>query len=901
MPPLLKRLLFAIPAAALLAASSNAAGIADLHQAFEHPPDNARPMVRWWWFGPGVTTTELGRELRAMKAGGFGGAEVQPVYPMALDDPQIGFHNFPYLSDGFINALRFTNQTAHDLGLRIDLTLGSGWPYGGPEIDITKASARLRCDRVTVPQDATSIAMPYLENGEKLIAVFLAKGEGRQFSPDGIQQLAIAKGERLPIPSGVSGPHVVLYFISSRTGQQVKRPAINAEGFVLNHYDRAAIETHLTHTADRLMEAFGSNPPYAVFSDSLEVYQADWTPNMLEEFRKRRGYDLTPYLPALVGDIGDKTAAVRHDWGLTLSELADDNYLKPLTEWAHAHGTKFRSQTYGTPPVTMSSNALVDLPEGEGVTWRNFSATRWASSASHLYNRPVTSSETWTWLHGLVFRATPLDMKAEADLHFLQGINQLIGHGWPYSPPMAGYPGWHFYAAAVFNDNNPWWIVMPDITKYMQRVSFLLRQGKPANDVAIYLPTADVFSRFTNGRDTVNGGMSQYMRNVVPQVLDAGFNFDFIDDNAIASIGIPHPILILPDVERIPVAAYQKIEAYAQKGGIVVAVGRTPGLAPGLMNAERDTAQIRTISHTLFEGASAKGHLVQNADTLGKDLAGWFTPDVRFSAQASALGIVHRKVDSGEIYFIVNTTNQPVHTEATFRVKGLKPVWWNPFNGAEEGVQGTSADGAAVKLDLAPYESRVLVYSAQGMAAPTSPANPPSPIDLGSDWKVTLNGRTFDMAKLQSWTDYPGDKYYSGKATYEKTVSVPSAMTHSGGAVYLDFGPGTVVPPGRLGNGMRAWMESPVREAAQVYVNGTLAGPVWHPPYRVDVTKLLKPGQNSIRVVVANLALNALAGQSLPNYHLLNLRYGERFSVQGTQDIQALPSGILGPVKLAVE
>ena len=101
----------------------------------------------------------------------------------------------------------------------------------------------------------------------------------------------------------------------------------------------------------------------------------------------------------------------------------------------------------------------------------------------------MTSSETWTWLHSPVFRATPLDMKAEADLHFLQGINQLIGHGWPYSPDRAGEPGWRFYAAAVFNQHNPWWIVMPDITKYLQRVSFLLRQGKPANDVALYLPT----------------------------------------------------------------------------------------------------------------------------------------------------------------------------------------------------------------------------------------------------------------------------------------------------------------------------------------------------------------------------------------------------------------------------
>ena len=149
---------------------------------------------------------------------------------------------------------------------------------------------------------------------------------------------------------------------------------------------------------------------------------------------------------------------------------------RSINAWATAHHTRFRSQTYGDPAVSLSSNALVDLPEGEGPQWRQFSYTRWATSASHVYGRPITSSETWTWLHSPAFRATPLDMKAEADRFFLQGVNQLVGHGWPYSPPLAGEPGWRFYAAGVFNAHNPWWIVMPDIATYLQRVSWILRQ-----------------------------------------------------------------------------------------------------------------------------------------------------------------------------------------------------------------------------------------------------------------------------------------------------------------------------------------------------------------------------------------------------------------------------------------
>jgi hypothetical protein len=901
MIPALRRLALLIPAAAVLAMAADA-DMETLRRSFENPPDDARIMMRWWWFGPGVTKTEIERELRAMKAGGMGGAEVQPVYPMALDDPETGFHNIRYLSDEFLDVLRFTSEKARELGLRLDLTLGSGWPFGGPHIPVTQAAGMLRCDRVPVPPGASSVRMPYLENGEKLLAVFVAKGDAKQFAPTGIRQIPIFKGDWQPVGGDAGEPRVALFFISSRTGQMVKRAAVGAEGYVLDHYDRSAIENHLKNVGDRLMQAFGANPPYAVFSDSLEVFGSDWTPNLLDEFRRRRGYDLTPYLPALVGDIGAQTGAIRHDWGQTLYELADDNYLRPVTEWAHQHGTRFRSQTYGMPPVTLSSNALVDLPEGEGTAWRRSSATRTASSASHLYGRPVTSTETWTYLHSPVFRATPLDMKSQADLYFLQGSNQLIGHGWPYSPPAAGEPGWRFYAAAVFDDHNPWWIVMPDVTKYLQRISFLLRQGKPVNDVAIYVATADNMAQFQAGRERIGGitggGMGS---NVEAQVLDAGFNFDFIDDEAIAQVGVPYPVLILPNVERMPLATLRIIQAYAEEGGKVLATRRTPSLAPGLAEAESDTPRIRELARTLLEAAGARGKFLKDEQALGKELAALYAPDVRIRSDAALIGVVHRKVAAGEIYFIVNTANTPVHTQAAFRVQGLKPEWWDPFSGKRSAARTASGESAAVALDLLPYESRVLVYSANALApAPgpegTAASTARAPLDLSSDWKVTFgNGRTAEMRELRSWTDTEETRFFSGQATYEKTVDLPEAWVRSGGEVYLNFGVGKPAAQDRRGG---AAIESPVREAAQVYINGSLAGSVWKPPYEVDATGLLRAGANTIRVVVANLGINRLAGMSPPNYRLLNLRYGERFQEQDLQNVQPVPCGMLGPVRL---
>jgi hypothetical protein len=100
---------------------------------------------------------------------------------------------------------------------------------------------------------------------------------------------------------------------------------------------------------------------------------------------------------------------------------------------------------------------------------------------------------------------------------------------------------------------------------------------------------------------------------------------------------------------------------------------------------------------------------------------------------------------------------------------------------------------------------------------------------------------------------------------------------------------------------MRALLESPVHEAALVYVNDQLAGSVWRPPYEVSVTKLLRAGQNNIGVVVGNLAINELAGQTMPDYRLLNLRYGVRFEPQDMNNLKPLPAGLLGPIRLVTQ
>lgn len=871
--------------------------LAALRQSFLAPPPDSRIMMRWWWFGPAVTKPELARELETMKAGGIGGVEVQAVYPLDPDDASRGIKNLPFLSDEFLDTLRFANDRARELGLRVDVTLGSGWPYGGPGVGVDQAAGTLRVERAAAMAGSSRVMPPAVGAGEQLIA-----------------QLPASDGSR-----------DTLFFIASRTGMMVKRAAVGAEGFVLNHYDRTALDSYLDTVGSRLLRAFGGSPPYAIFCDSFEVYESDWTPDFLKVFAARRGYDLTPHLPALVGDAGPETAALRHDWGQTLSELVDERFVAPLQAWARRNHTRLRLQGYGTPPATVSTNRHADLPEGEGAQWKSLSATRWASSASHLFGIPVTSSETWTWLHSPVFRATPLDMKAEADRHFLQGVNQLIGHGWPYTPQGVEYPGWRFYAAGVFNEKNPWWIVMPDVALYLQRLSFVLRQGTPINDVALYLPTSDAWAHFSPGKvNLIETLRDRIGPNVIPQVLDAGFGFDVVDDDALETAK-PYRAIVLPGVERMPPKTLQRLEQFARSGGLLIATRRLPAIAPGFTATSADHAQIRETARVLFEAPDAPGHFVRNEEAeLGTTLRRLLHPDVVMSPAAPDVGFAHRRTEEADVYFVANTGNLRQAVAATFRVEGASAESWDPMTGRISPQPAERSDGGlVVPLDLEPYASRVIVFPRNGGSTdatvgllaprstagkadtPTSATTTPATTvtDLSTGWKVTFQpgGHSVAMDRLRPWTDDEATRYFSGVATYEKVVVVPDAMIARGRRLRLDFGEGQAVPPQSLRSGMQAWLDAPVREAAVVDVNDRRVGSVWCPPYSIDITGFLARGPNRLRILVSNLAMNAMAGHSLPNYRLLNLRYGTRFEPQDMDKVQPVPAGLLGPIRLVSE
>ena len=262
-------------------------------KSFQQPPDDSRIMVRWWWYGPAVTKPMLEQEMNTMKAGGIGGFEVQPTYPLSLDGELPGVHNIKFLSPEFYDMLNFTSAKAKELGLRMDLTLGSGWPYGGPMFSKSEGAGRI------LQQVAHSIA------GTRTVALPKALAEGQSL----IAAYAMPSGKEIPIvnnaaeiPASMAGPVEVHFYISGRTGMQVKRPAMGAEGNVIDHLSDTVVQKFIKEIGEPEIAACGPNPPHSIFCDSLEVAGEDWTDNFLAEFQKRRGYDLRPLLPALFCD-----------------------------------------------------------------------------------------------------------------------------------------------------------------------------------------------------------------------------------------------------------------------------------------------------------------------------------------------------------------------------------------------------------------------------------------------------------------------------------------------------------------------------------------------------------------------------------------------------------------------
>jgi hypothetical protein len=936
-----------------------------LRRVFDSPPDSAKPMTRWWWFGGAVTPGEITRELTFMRDAGLRGAEIQPVYPVTVDNPSRGVRHHRYYSAEWFDLLRHASREARRLGLQLDLTLGSGWPYGGPFVPLDLGARRLRLVTVDVagPRTFSWNVGPQLGDGDRSAALLLAPvADDGTVKTEGRKVLPLARRgatSNLDIPAG---RWRLMLFVDSPTDMQVKRPTFGMEGLVIDHHNRAAIDLFLRAAGDRVFDAVGAEggPPFhSVFCDSLEVFGADWTARLLAEFEKRRGYSLAPHLPALYADDGPLTAHVRYDYHLTLSDLIIEEFFQPLAAWSARRGVKARVQAHGAMGDVMRGYGVADIPEGENIFLGdryqvNLKHRRLASSAAHIYGKPVASAETYTWLRTPTFTTTLEMMKAASDSVFLDGITQIVNHGYSYSPPDAGEPGWAFYASTEVNHTQTWWRHYPHLARYVQRVSAMLRQGESVNPVLVYLPMADVYA----GHGV--GGLHldvEVQNRLEPTLLDeirrAGYDFDVVNDHALAEVvKVDGPalragtgryqVVVVNAARFMPAESAARIAEFVRAGGHLVVVGEPPQEAPGVKDREARTAAMRA-SFAAMQQKGLSVALVADVSAAVKRLAQVLPPDFRIasdskvvgqgpSAAREHVGFTHRRVGASDVYFVANVSAEPRDLRVEFLAGHRRPERWNPESGLafELPYEYTPRETTSVELRFAPFESCFVVFGAAA-APPLVVATDPR-----GDWEL---GRDRAGVEVSGLVASQGTYELRGPAGRIRRVSaghLPTSVAIDG-PWQLAFGSRPPAPLDRLrpwneidgGKGYSGWgvyqakVQVPdlgadvewfvdlgeVRETAHVFLNGRDLGAAWKGRRRVACGPVIQAGTNDLRVEVANLWIHHVLAHPPgdPARHLKGVgadpevaeTAGIRWGTYGEVPAEKLPpSGLLGPVVL---
>ena len=896
---------------------------------FQDIPNEYRMRMHWYVFGPAWEPAECRRQLAHMAEQHIGGVLVFPTYPIALDDPARGIRNLAFLSPEFLSVLKSVCESSHQLGLTVDIVLGTGWPYGGPSVSVEDGARLIRMSRVP---SADPASLPALGPIETRVAV---------------------------LPDGSTGQALV--FTSAPTQMKVKRAALGAEGLVLDHYNRAALKRYLHDVGDRLLGAVPRGGIRSIFCDSLEVYRANWTEDLPAVFRSRRGYDLIPHLPALFAEAHPDARDVRCDFWRTLSEQVTDAFVKPLGEWAHERGVTAQVEAYGTPPTNLASYQTVDTPVGEHYEWKEFCTSRWASSGAHLAGKRTILTEAWTWL-GMPnrFSDTLEQLKLCSDLHFLCGMNALYGMTYAYSPEVLGSPGWVPYFGPAVNHNSPYWPYFSHLADYVNRVSYVLQQGLPVADIALYLPEEDCMAEAppeelamnwaVRDRLSSNGRPPEFrLKNalhfeadVVKTIVTNGYALDGIDTFTLALARVQggrlrvghgdYSVLVLPNLTGIDVESMKRVVEFVDQGGTVIATRRLPETSWGIERREEKRAAVKSMVVQLFGNVQSDTSFTGNrygrgqaffvADELGsfrKALQTTQPPDIQFVEPSEHVSFVHRRTADREHYFVANTGTDPQSLDAEFRVGAMTPERWDHRSGSVEPLpvfEPTEA-GVRIRFTLGPLESRIYTF-VRGARQPVAMESSldlrtdgqswqasafsngafkirrkggmetipvtglPAPVVLAPRWRLQFENSTVapvDLDSLSSWTELKQARFFSGRGIYTAEFDSPFAPDEDLG-VMLDLGR--------------------VHETADVHINGQPAGVAWMRPYSLDVSRLLRPGRNTLQVAVTNLLINKVLGDGPIDYSAVYARYGNRFRGGEEWDVVREPfiSGLLGPVRL---
>ncbi|MGF1925046.1 MAG: glycosyl hydrolase, partial [Bacteroidia bacterium] len=846
---------------------------------FKTPSTSYRPFVRWWWNGNKIEKSELARELRLLKEAGVGGVEINPIsFPSNTDD--LGIPSIEWLSDEWVDLLKFALQEAKKLDLTCDLLAGTGFPFGAEFLEreeraqvvvvaVKKLEGPVKTEfslfDIYKEADPATLS-PY--SGRKMEILELNLVPDPLTSMDEVRNITkeIVDGAiKIELPKG----KFALYGLVKIDGfMRVIQGTPGGSGPVLNHFNEKAVKKYLNKITDTIQNRMGPLAPYvrSFFIDSLEMEGANWTSDMMSEFKRRRGYDLYPYLPFILfrtgrmGNTIDLNYAVktspdlekmlirmRYDYEFTKAELFNERFSKSFSEWCTQNKVKSRAQAYGRGHFPLEGSFDMDIPEGE--TWLKYGVgeevseadftkypwhlgrgntmiNKYVSSAAHLKNKKLISSEELTNTD-MVFAESLEIFKIAGDQSTISGITHPIFHGFNYSPKNAAFPGWITYGG-YFNEQNTIWPHLKKYNDYRARISALLQHADFFADIAIMAPIGDMWGDYGAQMEPFPSRVTPpYQMLVWESIHQNGNACDYISEQVLSDSEFKdgymiyglrkYHTLFLIEVRSIEPKTAKKLYDFVNAGGRIFCIEAFPTQSLGWFNHQQKDAEVKGWLDQL-RGFHKQFILLSKPASNFKE---WYksvqhqygiTPYVKIANPSVALTQVRYQTKDSEIFLFTNSSaHKSIPLDVTFapNITSNKQAWiWDAITGDRFKLD---LNNGQFKTIMCPADSKIIVFNNKknGERWKPIPEILPNAMKLNLPWQVRfshMNGTisTMKWSELHDLKSMPDLIHFAGTISYTTVLDLSNQSIPR----YIDLGK--------------------VYGIAELTVNGKYVGSTWY-------------------------------------------------------------------------
>ncbi|MFI2413655.1 glycosyl hydrolase [Streptomyces sp. NPDC018947] len=929
-------------------------------RSFSSPAAPVRPKFRWWWPDALVDADEIRREIDQIADAGFGGVEIAAVTHSVSEpiDPSRHGWGTPAWTDAVETALR----QAKKRGVVVDLTLGPAWPAAVPGItpDSNAAIKELAHgvavvpggtaftgplpEPVTAPDSAATTRKVRSVQAARVVAGTSPTAFPTRLEKDSVVDLTSrAEGERLEWTAPDDGTWLVIACYERGSGQRPEGPAhTTPPSYVVDHFSEAGTRAVIDFWESRVltprMRKLLRETGGALFEDSIEIetHATLWTPGIMSEFARRMGYSLAPYLPALLQTkekyafaFDDATnKAVRRDYMEVVTELYVENHLLPVQKWAHGLGLHLRVQPYGLQTDAMYKAALLDVPEGESLGFKNLDDFRCLAGGRDMGGKLVLSNEAGGTAGGAY--ATTWDATLRKLVtQYAAGVNQAVFHGFAYADaPGAAWPGFAAFSpynggagyGEAWGPRQPTWRHAPDVAGYLSRVQQVLQTGVNKADIGVLWQKgyagSGLGASWFSGEGVPVGWTHLFLS---PRLLS--LPGAVVRDGRFAPDGPAFKALLVDgDVmigreHTLQLDVAEKLVGYAGKGLPIIVIGDwKDGHVPGLPRTGDNARLLELIAELLAQPSVSnvpdRPDVPQGIAALG------LTRDVEY-AQSSMLLHAHRADTEADYYFFANdsvskkgSTGSPISHDVTLTTRrpDVVPYVLDAWTGTIEPLAVyTRLDDGRIRLrvSLEPGATTIIATARPGKWIPgpaprwnatsseaaevrraeggrleirdTRPGTYTTALQGGAAVRATIEEVAEPMA-LTRWTltaeDWTPGSTPSSTVRTRRTVEldglrpwpeIPELADASGVGRYR-----TTVRLGAAwsgGHGARLELGE-VYDTYRVTVNGRALPPADQLTPVVDVGPYLRRGTNTIEVEVATSLLNRLRVSNPPVFGL---------------------------------